>query len=293
MNETTLQEALKIQEKNNACCEPDTDSLPNSIRVSDAESDNIKVGILGCGAIATVITDFVLEGKISVDIKFFYDQNPKRAENLALKVDGTKVMSVHDMLDHVDLVIEAASSQAVIEFVPSIIARGKDVIIMSVGALIDPEFKNHLETLATENKCRIYTPSGAIVGLDGIKSASIGKIKEVNLLTRKPPKSLGIPGDKKTILYEGKSTEAVRKFPQNMNVAATLSIACDKEVDVKIIADPEVEQNIHEVQVVGDFGEFKTTTQNRSCNNNPKTSVLAAYSAIKLLKSLNENSRIG
>jgi aspartate dehydrogenase len=47
------------------------------------------------------------------------------------------------------------------------------------------------------------------------------------------------------------------------------------------------------VHVVGDFGEFRTTTQNMRCSINPKTSVLAAYSAIKLLKSLNENLRIG
>nr|WP_319374919.1 aspartate dehydrogenase [uncultured Methanobacterium sp.] len=251
------------------------------------------VGIIGCGAIATIITDFVLEGKIGIDLKFFYDQDSERAGNLSSKVDGIAVTSVNDMLDQVDLVIEAASPRAVEKFIPSAIAHGKDVIIMSIGALIDRELKEELESRAMENKSRIYTPSGAIVGLDGIKAASMGKITGVNLVTRKPPKSLGMSVDKKTTVYEGKATAAVRKFPQNMNVAAALSIACDREVDVQIIADPTVKYNIHEIQVIGDFGEFKTTTQNRSCATNPKTSVLAAYSAIKLLKSLNENSRIG
>ncbi len=79
----------------------------------------------------------------------------------------------------------------------------------------------------------------------------------------------------------------------NINVAATLSIACGREVEVKIIADPTVDRNSHEVHVVGDFGEFTTTTQNVSCANNPKTSVLAAYSVIKLLKNLNENLKVG
>jgi aspartate dehydrogenase len=113
------------------------------------------------------------------------------------------------------------------------------------------------------------------------------------LVTRKPPKSLGISADNETILYEGKARDAVRKFPMNINVAAALSIACNKEVNVKIIADPNVDRNSHYVHVVGDFGEFKTITQNMRCSINPKTSVLAAYSAIKLLKSLNENLRIG
>ncbi|WP_321423622.1 aspartate dehydrogenase [uncultured Methanobacterium sp.] len=253
----------------------------------------MKVGIIGCGAIATIITDFVLEGKIDIDLKFFYDQDSERAGNLSSKVNGITVTSVHDMLDQVDLVIEAASPLAVEKFIPSVIAHGKDVIIMSIGALIDRKLKKELESMAMENKSRIYTPSGAIVGLDGIKAASMGKITGVNLVTRKPPKSLGISVDNKTTVYEGKATAAVRKFPQNMNVAAALSIACDREVDVQIIADPTVKYNIHEIQVIGDFGEFKTTTQNRSCATNPKTSVLAAYSAIKLLKSLNENSMIG
>jgi len=202
-------------------------------------------------------------------------------------------LNLKDMLNLVDLVVEAASPQAVIETVPQILKNGKNVIIMSVGALLDLEFKNKLERIAIKNKSRIYTPSGAIVGLDGIKAASVGEITELNLVTRKPPESLGISINEEMVLYEGKASDAVRKFPQNMNVAAALSIACDKEADVKIIADPSVDHNIHDVHVVGDFGEFKTTTRNMSCTTNPKTSVLAAYSAIKLLKSLNDNLKMG
>lgn len=164
---------------------------------------------------------------------------------------------------------------------------------MSIGALMDLELRNQLEGIAEQSNCQIYAPSGAIVGLDGIKAASIGKIRKVSLVTRKPPKSLGISTDKETILYTGKARDAVRKFPMNINVAAALSIACGKEVDVKIIADPNVDRNSHEVHVVGDFGELRTITQNMRCSINPKTSVLAAYSAIKLLKSLNENFHIG
>lgn len=253
----------------------------------------MKVGILGCGAIAHIITNFAAEGKLGVDLNFFYDRDMERAENLASQVDGTVVLNVNDMIDQVDLVIEAASPQAVLEIIPQILERGKDVIVMSVGALIDPDLRNNLEKIAQENNSHVHVPSGAIVGLDGIKAASIGKIREVSLITRKPPKSLGITAETETVLYEGKAKDAVQKFPMNINVAATLSIACGKEVDVKIIADPKVDRNSHELHVVGDFGELRTTTHNMRCSINPKTSVLAAYSAIKLLKSLNENLKIG
>lgn len=285
MNETALYEFLETEHSE--------DSFSRSKSGNLIKRDAMKVGILGCGAIANVITDFALKGKLGVDLACFYDRDTKRAESIASKVGGTVALNLKDMLNLVDLVVEAASPQAVIETVPQILKNGKNVIIMSVGALLDLEFKNKLERITIKNKSRIYTPSGAIVGLDGIKAASVGEITELNLVTRKPPKSLGISINEEMVLYEGKASDAVRKFPQNMNVAAALSIACDKEADVKIIADPSVDHNIHDVHVVGDFGEFKTTTRNMSCTTNPKTSVLAAYSAIKLLKSLNDNLKIG
>lgn len=251
------------------------------------------MGILGCGAIAHIITNFAAEGKLGVDLEFFYDRDMERAENLASQVDGTVVLNVEDLVEPVDIVIETASPQAVRETVPQILEAGKDVIVMSVGALLDADLRRNLKSIAQKNNSRIYVPSGAIVGLDGVKSASIGKIQKVSLTTRKPPKSLGISTGTETVLYEGKAKDAVEKFPMNINVAATLSIACGVEVDVKIIADPGVDRNSHEVHMVGDFGELKTTTHNMRCSINPKTSVLAAYSAIKLLKSLNENLQIG
>jgi len=253
----------------------------------------LKVGILGCGAIANIITNFYAEGKLGVDLEFFYDRDMERAENLASQVDGTVVLNIEDLLENVDIIIETASSQAVREIVPQILEAGKDVIIMSVGALIDTSLRDKLKTIAKENNACIHVPSGAIVGLDGVKAGSIGKIHKVSLTTRKPPKSLGISADSEIVLYEGKARDAVEKFPMNINVAATLSIACGKEVKVKIIADPGVDRNSHEVHMIGDFGELKTTTHNMRCSINPKTSVLAAYSVIKLLKSLNENLKIG
>lgn len=253
----------------------------------------MKVGIIGCGAIANIMTNFAVEGKLGVDLKFFYDRDIERAENLALQIDGTVVLEVEDMLDKVDLVIEAASPQAVADVVPKVLEKGKDVLIMSIGALMDKELKKKLEEIASSRGSKIFAPSGAIVGLDGIKAASIGKIREASLITRKPPKSLGIKAEGETILYEGKASDAVKEFPTNINVAAALSLACGKDVDVKIIADPLVDRNMHEVHVIGDSGEFTTITRNVRCSMNPKTSVLAAYSAIKLLKSLNENIIIG
>ena len=288
MNRTLVEELIETKVTNTTF---PVSSPENSL--DPVEKRTTVVGIVGCGAIARTITDFALKENLGVHIKFFYDQDMERAENLAEHAGGVAVQNVQDMLSYVDLIVEAASPGAVVEIVPKVLESKRDVIIMSLGALMDQDLKHHLEDLARKNHSRIYMPSGAIAGLDGVKSASMGEIREVNLVTRKPPRSLGISTDTEKVLYDGKASGAVRKFPANINVAAALSIACGMEADVKIVADPKIDRNCHEIHVVGDFGEITTTTQNRSCKTNPKTSLLAAYSVIKLLKTLNEHSRLG
>lgn len=246
------------------------------------------IGILGCGAIANVIVNNFLS-KDGIEIKYFYDHDMEKAENLAIIGNGIAVLNIDEMIDNVDLVLEAASPTSIEKYIIKVLNKGKNVIIMSIGALMDNKIRNQMIEAATNNNVKIFAPSGAIVGLDGIKAASIGKISKATLTTRKPPKSLGKYTDTEEILFEGKASEAVKKFPVNINVAAALSIACNMDVNVKIIIDPKIDKNIHEITVKGDFGQIKTITENLPCETNPKTSMLAAYSAIKLLTSLSEN----
>ena len=197
------------------------------------------------------------------------------------------------MIKKVDLIVEAASPMALKGIAIPVLEEGVDLMVMSVGALMDKEFRENVHKTAQEHKAKVYAPSGAIVGLDGIKAASIGKITQASLTTRKAPKSLGREVEEEEILFEGKASEAVEKFPVNINVAASLSIACNMDIDVKIIVDPKVDRNVHEVVVKGDFGEFRTSSENYPFAANPKTIMLAAFSAIKLLKSFNECFSVG
>ena len=244
------------------------------------------VGIVGCGAIANTIVNEISED--GIDIKYFYDRDIERAENLAQIANGIAVIKLEDMIKKVDLIVEAASPMALKGIAIPVLEEGVDLMVMSVGALMDKEFRENVHKTAQEHKAKVYAPSGAIVGLDGIKAASIGKITQASLTTRKAPKSLGREVEEEEILFEGKASEAVEKFPVNINVAASLSIACNMDIDVKIIVDPKVE-----VVVKGDFGEFRTSSENYPFAANPKTSMLAAFSAIKLLKSFNECFSVG
>ena len=253
----------------------------------------MKVGIIGCGAIANIITTSIVPEENGIDIAYFFDKDIERAENLASLAGGVAVLDFDDMLNDVDLILECAAPVSVKEYAPKVLSHGIDMIVMSIGALMDNKFYKELESLAKENNAKIHLPSGAIVGLDGIKAVAKFGLEEVSLVTRKSPKSLGKDIDTEEVLFEGKASDAVKEFPLNINVAATISIACQKDIDVKIIVDPKVDRNVHEITAKGDFGEFKTTTMNYPCAANPKTSMLAALSAIRLLKSFNETISVG
>ena len=253
----------------------------------------MKVGIIGCGAIANIISSTIVPEDNGIELAYFFDKDIERAENLASFSGGVAVLNFEDMLNDVDLILECAAPVSVKEYAPIVVSHGIDMIIMSIGALMDKEFYNELESLAKKNNARIHLPSGAIVGLDGIKAVSKFGLKEISLVTRKSPKSLGKDIDTEEVLFEGKASQAVKEFPLNINVAATISLACQRDIDVKIIVDPKVDRNVHEIIAKGDFGEFKTLTMNYPCVSNPKTSMLAALSAIRLLKSFNETICVG
>jgi len=268
--------------------------------------------LIGCGSIGTVIAKAIDEGKAGeLTLKVVYDIVREHAETLVNKLSTRPVIakSSDDLIKRRDvrLVIEAASQEAVKQYAAKILKEGKDFMVMSTGALLDKELFDEITALATKYGGKVYVPSGAIVGLDNIKSAALEEIESVTLTTRKPPVSFeGAPFIKKmkidlksikepTLLYEGPARKAVKLFPRNVNVAASLSLAGigpDRTI-VKIIADPNVKEITHEIKVKGVFGELVTKTVNKPFPDNPKTSYIAALSAIATLRRISSHISIG
>lgn len=251
----------------------------------------MKVGVIGCGAIANIIMNHI-QPKDNIEFKYFFDKDTEKAEELSKKTNGILCENLSEMLNDVDLVLEAASQEFLKQYGVEIVKHA-NLMNMSIGALMDKKFRKEMIETSKNNHTNIYAPSGAVIGVDGLKAACIGEISSLTLTTRKSPKSLGIETDKCETLFKGKASEAVVKYPKNMNVAATLSLSCKRDIDVEVIVDPNVDRNIHEVHAIGSFGEFKTITCNQPIKANPKTSELAALSAIKKLKSLNKQFHVG
>lgn len=251
----------------------------------------MKVGIIGCGAISNLIVN-ELQTEKNIKFTHFFDKNIKEAEKIAQKTNGIPCQTYTEMLDKVDLILEAASQQLIKEIAPKILEH-TNLLNMSIGALMDKKLLKQMIQTAKKHNTNIYAPSGAILGIDGLKSACIGEIETIKLTTKKSPKSLGIKTQEKKTLFEGKASQAVQDYPKNMNIAATISLAAKQDIDVKVIVDPTITQNTHQLEVKGTFGQFQIKTQNKPSKENPKTSELAALSAIEKLKNLNQQLHIG
>lgn len=272
----------------------------------------MKVALIGCGAIGTVLARAIDGGRAGeARLGWVYDLKPKKSEALVGKL-RSKPKIAKDVSEiyadkTVDLVIEAASQLAVEQYSLDVICSGKDLMVMSVGAFADERLLKDVTAAAKRNGRRIYIPSGAVLGIDGVKSAELGKIQEVILTTRKPPAALAyseylkehrikLKGLKRPrVVFSGPARKAVKAFPKSVNVAATLSLAgigLDR-TKVRIIADPKLRRNVHEIRVRGKAGEFVTTAWNVPSPDTPRTSYLAALSAVRTLRNLSESICIG
>ncbi len=259
-----------------------------------------KIGLLGCGAIGTQIALAIDSGKIPATLTHVYDTSRDAAVKLVSKLNTKPEIVENSHLlssNPVDIVVEAASQDAVKDVALSVLQNKRDLMIMSVGALLDESIYDVLSDACNDFKKTIYLPSGAIAGLDGIKSIK-DELESLSITTTKHPRSLkgakffensNIDLDainSPTTIFEGTAKEAVSLFPANINVAALLSLSGigSEKTGVKIVADPNTDKNTHHIEAAGKFGKMTFTIENFPDANNPKTSRLAILSAIQTLR---------
>ena len=264
-----------------------------------------RIGLLGCGSIGSQIAIAIDTGKIPAHLTHIFDEDRKKSETLLSKLQKKPeiVENVHLLSSNsLDLVVEAASQQAVNDNALSILQNRKDLLIMSGGALLDESVFEIISDACNELKKTVYLPSGAISGIDALKSVK-DELDSVVLTTTKHPDSLrGAPFfehfkinlddiKESSTIFEGTASEAVRLFPKNVNVSALLSLAGlgSHETIVKLNVDPNTTKNTHVIIATGKFGRLTTTIENVPDETNPRTSRLAVLSAIETLRSLCTN----
>ncbi|HJJ93071.1 MAG TPA: aspartate dehydrogenase [Methanocorpusculum sp.] len=250
----------------------------------------INVGLLGCGNIGRIIA----KGQDNFKITAVYDTAEAKVKAFGEEFGAVPYTDFSLFLkESCDVVVEAASAAAVKAHAEDVLKSGKDIIIMSVGALADIEFRKELMNTARKNSCKIHIPSGAVLGLDNIKVGQISRVDKILLRTTKSPASLKREIHERTQLFGGKAAECVKEFPKNTNVAESLSLAAGKDIDVELWADPAEDRNMHEIFFEGEFGEIYARIRNVPSPDNPATSYLAALSILSLLRNLDSPLVIG
>ena len=270
----------------------------------------MRVGIIGGGTIARLFIEHIRRGDLGrsrvVAIAGRYDRSRGKALAKAFRVPfvtGLKAL----LAKKPDVVVEAASHEAVREYGEALLGKGISLIVLSCGALCDDGLRRKLERAARRSGALLSVPSGGIGGLDALKAACVAGVDEVGIRVAKPPKAwkgipfveaLGIDLDRVTqacTLYKGTAREGVPHFPQNVNIAAVLSLAgigFDR-TQLEVIADPALTHNTHTIRVAGKSGRFTVTLENVPSPENPKTAWLACYSALAALRSLAMGIRYG
>lgn len=219
--------------------------------------------------------------------------------------DAIKVItSVDDLAEIPSLAIEMAGQEGLKEHGINILEKGIPLGVVSVGAFTDEKFAISLCDAAENHGVKIHILAGAVAGIDGINAASLAGLDKVVYQGRKNPASWqGSHADElidydnlaeSAVFFTGTAREAATLFPDNSNVAATIALAGVglDQTQVELIVDPALEHNIHHITAEGVFGKLELSITGLPLAENPKTSSLAAFSALRLCHQLDQTLQI-
>ena len=251
------------------------------------------VGIIGKGAIAGYVSHHIASSAHSLGAILL------RQEFVAEHPSELHFGTVSDLPEDLDLVIDCAGHAALKSYGRDILRRGMDLITVSLGALADPDLWHELNEAASSGSSRLHLASGAIGALDCLQAARYGGLKEVTYLGRKPPMGWqGSPAESvldlssmtegSAVHFSGSARQAAIAYPKNANVAAAVALAgvgFDR-TRVKLVADADISDNIHEIEAMGGFGRFSFQVRGKTLPDNPRSSALAAMSVVSKLEQL-------
>jgi aspartate dehydrogenase len=264
----------------------------------------LRIAVAGQGAIGIRVVEALDRGIDGLVLTAVSVQNPeKHRSRLGNLTTPPAMLPIEALVDVADIVIECAPGKLVRSIVAPFVSKGKTAVVLSAGALLDHD---DLIELAQQNRGQIVVPTGALIGLDAVTAAAVGKIHSVRMVTRKPVRGLaGAPYivenniaiehiTEPLKIFDGSAREAAKGFPANVNVAAALSLAGigPDRTTIEIWADPALTRNVHRIEVDSDSARFSMSIENIP-SENPKTGLITALSVIACLRKLRGPLRVG
>jgi aspartate dehydrogenase len=270
----------------------------------------MRAALLGAGTIARLVLEHLKHGDLpGIEVVGIGGRSTaSRGVRLAAAHALPYVVGGHALLAlRPQVIVEAASHEAVRQHLVPFLEAGASVVVLSAGALAEDRLREAAEAAARRSGAQLYVPSGGIGGLDALRAACLAGVDEVAIRVAKPPKAwkgiafveaTGVDLDGLTAprtLFKGTAREGVPHFPQNVNIAAVLSLAgvgFDR-TQLEVIADPALTHNTHTIRVAGRSGRFTVVLENVPSPDNPKTAWLACYSALAALRSVAQGIHYG
>jgi aspartate dehydrogenase len=245
--------------------------------------EKLRVGIIGAGAIGGEVARALNAEQIpGATLQGTFTRHSDRT---------SAFQSIDELLPVCDVIVEAAGHEALAEYGPQVLDAGVNLVVVSIGALADSEFRDKLRT---SGPGRMVLCSGAIGGLDVLQAAALSDgLTHVELTTRKRPSSLppavasafGSGTDEPQVVFSGSAREAALKFPENLNVAAALALATVgfERTRVTLVADPRVGRTQHRIEASGPLGSYRFEFDNEPLLDRPSTSAVVPAAVLRSL----------
>ena len=252
----------------------------------------MRLGLIGCGAIGRSVADaFTGGGREPIEIVAILARRPRPEALLTTSIDEF-------LTARPEVVLECAGHQAVREHGVRCLEAGADLVLTSIGALVEDGVRRALEAAASASGRRLILASAGIGALDILAGAAVGGLDQVTVTVRKDP-SAWFATEAETIcdlaalerpvtLYDGPVRDGAARYPANVNIAAAAALAglgLDR-TRLVIIADPGIRDHIVEIQAEGAFGRFSFREEVRPTTDNPKTGELVAMAVVKTVRQL-------
>ena len=253
----------------------------------------MKVGLIGYGQIGRSVAASIAAGEVDgIELSTVLVRDATRTRE---PVDSVRTTTnPAELLDSdARVIVEVAGHPALRQFAVRVLDAGKDLMTICPGAFADTDLLTAVERAARQNGRRVLVPSGAIGGLDMISAAALGPLDSVMHTTRKHPRAFRAdqladpPTDEARLLFDGSAREGVTRFPDNVNVAAAVSMAgigLDR-TRLRIFADPAACRNTHQLEVHGYFGSLRLEVENEPTEKH-NTGRVVALSVTKALRNL-------
>ncbi|MBM7767238.1 aspartate dehydrogenase domain-containing protein [Glutamicibacter nicotianae] len=251
-----------------------------------AAGSMFRVGVLGYGAIGSVVADQWAAGSVQ----------GAQLEGVILRRQHPGLeheqLGIQQALERCDLVVECAGQHAVREHAVRILQAGVDLLASSMGALADWDLAASVQAAGPG---RLISTAGAIGGLDLLGAAArMGGIEQVLVTTRKLPATLVQPwmdarqrseleqASGPVEVFNGPAAVAAKDFEKSLNVAAAVALAVGDwdAVQVRLLADPAAELTEHLIEVHGPAGEYSFLVKNYPSARNPRTSGIVPWALL-------------